>query len=135
MAGWIRAWITLWHRQDGLGAVPDRDSDEEQMRIEPSSVRAARERGVTVETVLAWLGAHARRAGRADRAPGGQGQKARPGPEGPRGGLRPRGVARRSGRPTPANAACLADALDELIEMAPADAAVEGGTLPPANSP
>ncbi len=86
MAGWIRAWITLWHRQDGLGAVPDRDSDEEQMRIEPSSVRAARERGVTVETVLAWLGAHARRAGRADRAPGGQGQKARPGPEGPRGG-------------------------------------------------
>jgi hypothetical protein len=40
---WVRAWLgtPLW--QDGIGAVPDRDSDYESIRIRPSDLAAARE--------------------------------------------------------------------------------------------
>ena len=60
VSGWIRAWMTLGYWQDGLGAVPDRESYEEQTRIDPSDVRGARERLVWALTRIAhgpgeWL--------------------------------------------------------------------------------
>lgn len=44
---WVRAWIRAKLWQDGIGVVPDRDSDQDPVRIPPSELRAARE-------VLTW---------------------------------------------------------------------------------
>jgi hypothetical protein len=40
---YVRAWLTLRTWQDGTGAVPDRDNREESTRIDPSSMRKARD--------------------------------------------------------------------------------------------
>lgn len=40
---WVRAWLDMRLWQDGIGVVPDRDSDHEPVRIDPSSLRKARE--------------------------------------------------------------------------------------------
>ncbi len=60
VSGWIRAWMTLDYWQDGLGAVPDRESYEEQARIDPTDMRGAREHLVWALTRVAhgpgeWL--------------------------------------------------------------------------------
>lgn len=39
----VRAWLGLRTWQDGIGAVPDRDNREESTRIDPESLRKARE--------------------------------------------------------------------------------------------
>ena len=40
---YVRAWLTLRTWQDGIGAVPDRDNRDESTRIDPSSMRKARD--------------------------------------------------------------------------------------------
>jgi hypothetical protein len=40
---WVRAWLDMRLWQDGIGVVPDRDNDYEPVRIDPSSLRKARE--------------------------------------------------------------------------------------------
>ena len=40
---WIRAWMTLRLWQDGIGAVPDRDSRDIPTRIDPDHLRKGRE--------------------------------------------------------------------------------------------
>ena len=40
---YVRAWLTMRTWQDGIGAVPDRDNREESTRIDPSSMRKARD--------------------------------------------------------------------------------------------
>jgi hypothetical protein len=40
---WVRAWLDMRLWQDGIGVVPDRDSDHDPVRIDPSSLRKARE--------------------------------------------------------------------------------------------
>jgi hypothetical protein len=40
---WVRAWLDMRLWQDGIGVVPDRDNDHDPVRIDPSSVRKARE--------------------------------------------------------------------------------------------
>ncbi len=40
---WIRAWMTLRLWQDGVGAVPDRDSRDVPTRIDPDHLRKGRE--------------------------------------------------------------------------------------------
>jgi len=57
---WIRAWMTLRIWQDGVGGVPDRDNREESTRIDPDSMRKARELLVWALTRIAhsridWL--------------------------------------------------------------------------------
>jgi hypothetical protein len=44
---WVRAWLHMPLWQDGIGVVPDRDSDYSPARIEPSRLHHARE-------LLAW---------------------------------------------------------------------------------
>ena len=44
---WARAWLRMVLWQDGIGVVPDRDSDYDSVRIEPSRLAQARE-------LLAW---------------------------------------------------------------------------------
>lgn len=44
---WVRAWLHMALWQDGIGAVPDRDSDYDSVRIAPSRLFHARE-------LLAW---------------------------------------------------------------------------------
>ncbi len=44
---WIRAWMTLRLWQDGIGAVPDRDSRDNPTRIDPDHLRKGR-------TLLVW---------------------------------------------------------------------------------
>jgi hypothetical protein len=44
---WVRAWLYMALWQDGIGLVPDRDSDDDSVRIEPSRLYQARE-------LLAW---------------------------------------------------------------------------------
>lgn len=44
---WVRAWLSLRLWQDGIGAVPDRDSEANPTRVEPRRLRRGRE-------VLAW---------------------------------------------------------------------------------
>jgi hypothetical protein len=40
---WVRAWLHMPLWQDGIGVVPDRDSDYNPVRIEPSKLEHARE--------------------------------------------------------------------------------------------
>ncbi|MHB8901769.1 MAG: hypothetical protein ACYC6Y_23685, partial [Thermoguttaceae bacterium] len=40
---WLRAWLDIRLWQDGIGAVPDRDNDYDPVRIEPASLRTAKE--------------------------------------------------------------------------------------------
>jgi len=40
---WVRAWLYMPLWQDGIGVVPDRDSDYNPVRIEPSGLTHARE--------------------------------------------------------------------------------------------
>ena len=40
---WVRAWMQARLWQDGIGAVPDRDREENPVRIEPAKLRTARE--------------------------------------------------------------------------------------------
>ena len=40
---WVRAWLHMPLWQDGIGVVPDRDSDYDSVRIEPSRLAHARE--------------------------------------------------------------------------------------------
>jgi hypothetical protein len=40
---WVRAWLDMRLWQDGIGVVPDRDNDHDPVRIDPSSLRKARE--------------------------------------------------------------------------------------------
>ncbi len=40
---WVRAWLHMALWQDGIGVVPDRDSDYNSVRIEPSALAHARE--------------------------------------------------------------------------------------------
>jgi hypothetical protein len=40
---WVRAWLHMPLWQDGIGVVPDRDSESNPVRIEPSSLAHARE--------------------------------------------------------------------------------------------
>jgi hypothetical protein len=40
---WVRAWMQARLWQDGIGVVPDRDSDVNPVRIRPGALRAARE--------------------------------------------------------------------------------------------
>jgi len=42
-SSWVRAWLGLRLWQDGIGAVPDRDSDNNPVRIDPVKLRSARE--------------------------------------------------------------------------------------------
>ena len=44
---WVRAWLHMPLWQDGIGVVPERDSDYASVRIEPSKLYHARE-------LLAW---------------------------------------------------------------------------------
>jgi hypothetical protein len=40
---WVRAWLQMHLWQDGIGVVPDRDSQRDPVRIDPSNLRQARE--------------------------------------------------------------------------------------------
>ena len=40
---WLRAWLEIRLWQDGIGVVPDRDNDYNPVRIEPDSLREAKE--------------------------------------------------------------------------------------------
>ena len=40
---WVRAWLHMPLWQDGIGVVPDRDSNYDSVRIEPSALARARE--------------------------------------------------------------------------------------------
>jgi len=40
---WLRAWLDIQLWQDGIGVVPDRHNDYEPVRIEPDSLRKAKE--------------------------------------------------------------------------------------------
>ncbi len=40
---WVRAWMDIFLWQDGIGVVPDRDSDFDTLRIYPDSLRSAKE--------------------------------------------------------------------------------------------
>src|SRR5206468_266320 len=44
---WVRAWLHMALWQDGIGVVPDRDSEYDAVRIAPSQLYHARE-------LLAW---------------------------------------------------------------------------------
>lgn len=55
-SGWIRAWMTLRIWQDAIGGVPDRDNREESTRIDPNSMRKARELLVWTLTRVAHSG-------------------------------------------------------------------------------
>ena len=45
--GWARAWLGMDIWQDGIGQVPDRDNEQDPVRIEPRALRMARQ-------TLAW---------------------------------------------------------------------------------
>jgi hypothetical protein len=40
---WLRAWLNMRLWQDGIGVVPDRDSYHDSVRIDPDSLRTAKE--------------------------------------------------------------------------------------------